>query len=809
MSKLIPTQADTQLGEYVAPSASAAAWMAGEDLEPPVGNSGFNWRRIVSALLRYKMLVILVTAVGAVSGFVATRFVTKQYEATATIWVETVSRAEAARGPIRAEELLPATSWIELLKSHVVLGPVVQELRLYLTPKSPADSVLFATFSVQGEYTPGAYRLTVDETGRRFELATQTGTVLQRGSIDEPVGAELGFDWVLPADRVAPGMRVEFTVRSVREAAQRFANALSGSFRDRNTNFLNVSLSGTDPEWLARTLNIVVDRFVEVATDLKRRTLDERAEILAEQLRMQAEELSAAERALESFRVQTITLPSEAAVPLPAGLEVTRNPVLGDYFDKKVELEQVRRDRAAIQRALAQRDESGIAVAALEVINAVQRSSELVRALHELTEQRAELRALRHQYTDEHPSVKRVLARIETLERSTIPQLASALIAELEAREADLNGMIGAASSELQQIPPRAIEEARLQRHVEIQSNLYMNLRARYEEARLAAESSIPDLSILDYASPPRRPSQDPAPVVFLLATLGSFGLALLGAVLLDRVDPRFRYPEQITNDLGLPILGAVPHVRGRNGRRSLENAAELVEAFRSIRLNIMHAAGTSGGTLVLTVSSPESGDGKSFVSSNLALAFAEQGQRTLLIDGDIRRGTLHRLLGCERKPGLTDYLAGKVGREAIVKPTAYPGLHLIPSGTRMQSGPELLSTQRMRDLVHDLRGLYTVIIMDSAPLGAGVDPYVLGTVSGNLMLVLRVGATNRGFAEAKIDLLGRLPIRTLGAVLNDVAAGGAYYTYYYQSYSYLPGYEAAEEELVESGAQARVLPGA
>src|SRR5690606_5319053 len=215
----------------------------------------------------------LVTAVGAVSGFVATRFVTKQYEATATIWVETVSRAEAARGPIRAEELLPATSWIELLKSHVVLDPVVQELRLYLTPKSPADSVLFATFSVQGEYTPGAYRLTVDETGRRFELATQTGTVLQRGSIDEPVGAELGFDWVLPADRVAPGMRVEFTVRSVREAAQRFANALSGSFRDRNTNFLNVSLSGTDPEWLARTLNIVVDRFVEVATDLKRRTL--------------------------------------------------------------------------------------------------------------------------------------------------------------------------------------------------------------------------------------------------------------------------------------------------------------------------------------------------------------------------------------------------------------------------------------------------------------------------------------------------------------------------------------------------------
>src|SRR5690606_37951161 len=107
-----------------------------------------------------------------------------------------------------------------------------------------------------------------------------------------------------------------------------------------------------------------------------------------------------------------------------------------------------------------------------------------------------------------------------------------------------------------------------------------------------------------------------------------------------------------------------------------------------------------------------------------------------------------------------------------------------------------------------DLRGLYTVIIMDTAPLGAGVDPYVLGTISGNLLIVLRAGSTNRGFAEAKMDLLDRLPIRTLGAVLNDVSAGGLY-SYYYQPYSYLPGYEAEEEELVEAGWQGRELPGA
>jgi capsular exopolysaccharide synthesis family protein len=194
-----------------------------------------------------------------------------------------------------------------------------------------------------------------------------------------------------------------------------------------------------------------------------------------------------------------------------------------------------------------------------------------------------------------------------------------------------------------------------------------------------------------------------------------------------------------------------------------------------------------------VTVSSPGSGDGKSFVASNLALAFADAGHRTLLLDGDIRRGGLHRVMNADRKPGLTDFLAGKATREQLLRTTSYPNLSFIACGTRTQSGPELLGGATMRELIAGLRAQFAVIIVDSPPLGAGVDPFVLGTLTGNLLLVLRTGVTDREMAEAKLDVLDRLPIRVLGAVLNDVREGGSY-RYYSYSY-YIAGYEAADEE--------------
>jgi capsular exopolysaccharide synthesis family protein len=260
-----------------------------------------------------------------------------------------------------------------------------------------------------------------------------------------------------------------------------------------------------------------------------------------------------------------------------------------------------------------------------------------------------------------------------------------------------------------------------------------------------------------------------------------SFGGALALALLLDHAERRFRYPEQATKELGLDILGVVPRLnKGRSPGSRTEQAWQVTEAFRTLRMSVSQAK--ESGSLLLTVTSPSSGDGKSFVCSNLALSFVSAGYQTLLIDGDVRRGSLHSIFGLGAQPGLTDYLSSSASLEDVVR-TTDSGLSVITSGSRGQRAPELLASKRMVDVMTTLKGRFDVIIVDSAPLSAGIDPLVLATQTTNLLLVLRVGETDRRLADAKLRLVDRLPVRAIGAVLNAVNVTGSY-RYYAYNYS-------------------------
>jgi len=771
-------------GEPVAHGGAPYPYVESPPVGPPPLEEGVDWRRYGAVLWRYKWLILLLTVLGtALGGLAANRLVAPEYEAEVTVWIESISGGEADQGPIRPSELLEAQAWTELLRSYVVLDHVVRDLRLYLSAAEPADSTALAGFRLGERFLPGRYRLEIGPGGETLGLFGASGRPIQRTSVGDSIGQQLGFLWAPSSEVLGADRTIEFTVANPRDVASDLAKDLETRM-DLSGNFLRLSLIGRDPERVAALLNAVAERYLEVAGDLKSAKLLELTKILDQQLAYAANQLRAAEVALEGHRVQTITLPSEPATPIV--------PAFASYFDLKVEREQLRRDRQAVERVLAQAPDSGLSVEALEVVPAVQGSSELTAALGELTSKRAELRALRYTYTDEYPPVRELAGEVEVLARRAIPSLAARLVGELAAREQELERLIGSASGELGEVPPRAIEEARLERRVEMATSLYTTLRERYEAARLAAASSIPDIRILDAAVPPQRPdNEQEVPRYILLAFLASLGIAALGAVLLDRLDYRLRYPHQVTHTLGLPILGTVPHVPGRSGPAAA-SSHQVIEAFRMIRLNVLHAYG-SAGPMVIAVTSPASEEGKSFVTANLALAFGTLGHRTLVIDGDVRRGRLHRFLGGTRKPGLTDYLAGTATIERIVQKTLNGSLHRIGCGSRRQDGPELLHSASMAALFAQLRSGYDVVLVDTPPLAAGVDPFLFGTLTGNLLLVLRTGSTNRELAETKLDMLDHFPIRVLGAVLNDVPGKGRYS--YYSHYGYLPGYQVFDEE--------------
>ncbi|HEX7937398.1 MAG TPA: polysaccharide biosynthesis tyrosine autokinase, partial [Gemmatimonadaceae bacterium] len=358
-------------------------------------------------------------------------------------------------------------------------------------------------------------------------------------------------------------------------------------------------------------------------------------------------------------------------------------------------------------------------------------------------------------------------------------------------RERDLASRVETRTGQLRGIPPRMLEEARLTRAATQAAELNATVQQRYQEARLAQASSLPDVSVLDAAVPAQLPASDQTRRILLLGAVASIGLALALAVLLDRIDPRVRYPAEVSRQMGLTILGAVPFLSARreNGTITPAAAEEVTEALRGVRLALTHV-GSVSRPLLLTVSSSGPGDGKSFITSNLGLSFALAGYRTLLIDGDVRRGTLHRAFGVERKPGLTECLRGEISPRDAVQPTTFASLGVIGSGARTRFAPELLGNPRMQALIETLSGEFDVIVCDSPPLSAGVDPYLLASVTGQMLLVLRTGVSVRSVLAAKLAVLGQMPVHVLGAVLNAVPTGDLYRPYSY----YVAGYEAEDE---------------
>lgn len=769
------------------PHGEAARPPLPEYADPGEEGSGFDPRRYLHALLRRKWWILSATVIGAVGAAGAWRVGEVEYTAVGSLWLENrvPDRGTGDVTPIRASGLLEASAWIELLRSFTVLDSVVVNQRLYIRAPREYEHA-FASLRLSDSFRPGAYRFRVEPDGRSFLLSTSEGALIQRGAVGEPVGADIGIEWLPPAGALPPGKDVEFRIVHPRQAGVELAMRL-GTRIDQQGNFLQLTLTGTDPEHVAEVLNALMERHVSVAADLKSARLNEMVDILEEQLLYAENELADAERDLESFRVNTITLPTDQATPIAPGLEQTRDPVFGNYFDMQVQLEALRGDRERLQQVVDGFGTAPVRIEALEAIPAAQQSSELRALLSELVEARTELRALRERYSDEFGPVQDLIRRIDTLEQEAIPRVTRGILLQLTVRENQMQALVDSASTELAEIPPRTIEEGRRTRRVQITGNLYNELRSRVETARLAAASSIPDVRILDRAAVPQVPTDDGrvrlAGLIFLFCVGGTVGGVLALDVLFDR---RVRYASDVPREFGLEILGSIPRIQMARKGRGATNSAQALEAFRELRIHTGFAYG-SAGPITIAITSPSAGEGKSLISSNLAVAFAEVGKRTLLIDGDTRRGDAHRLLGRQRVPGLVDYLRDRSGQD-IIQETDIRNLDFVGSGSRGASTPELLASARLAHFMGTLKRSYEVIIVDCPPLAAGGDALILGSLVGNMEVVLRTGSTDKQLTQAKLEQVQRLPIRILGAILNDVDPTQTYDAYYYSTY--LPDYQ-------------------
>jgi len=793
----------------LAPDGAHAVQSWGPPAAPATPSAGgVNLGRYVAALRRYWWLIAIFGVVGAIGGFVATRVIKPTYTVDATI---VIGESPDPKGPVRPQVVLREAAWRELLVSFAILDPVARQTGMYLTPRSDADSLLFRNFQPTSDLQPGTYILKTDPTTKRYDLLVvrnRAEASVETGALGDSVGRTVGFAWAPDAALLARPAETRFEVRTPREAAIELRNRLS-VYLPEGSKFLKVQLRGQRSQQLAVTMNSILREFISEAAALKRRNLTDERIALQEQYEQAEATLRRVEGDLEQLKKDNADKMIENVVVMPQGGGMfTNNPAYADFMTQRIEQNRVRNDRQAVQALLGKGDGTRITPEAVLSIPGVAESSpNLKSALEDLTKSQAELRRLKDRYTDQHPLVVAKQADIDRMETQTIPSITRGSLDQLTRKEAELERRISAAAPELRAIPQRTIQELSLTRERDLAAGMYGDLKNRFNFAKLAEASAIPDVSVLDSAVAPLRPSSNTAPMILLLAIGGGLGLAIVIAILLDLFDKRFRYPEQATHELGLDILGTIPSIRrGRNGATRMEDEAQLVEAFRGLRLNVRNAANGSG-PVTLAVSSPGPGDGKSLISSNLALAFAEAGYRTLLIDGDIRRGQLHSTFSVPQRPGFVDHLTGDVVIEDVIRETSHANLFVIPCGTRRHRGPELLAADSTVRMIRSLRARFDAIIVDTAPLGAGIDPYALGAAAGTMLLVLRTGQTDRKLAQAKLTTLDRLPVRLIGAVLNDIQTEGMY-----KYYSYLDGYGTLDENddeprLVQAGGDGNTLP--
>jgi capsular exopolysaccharide synthesis family protein len=806
----LPSSPPTAVDRFAAPPAQQR-WAAAPPTPPAsAGNPlGALAGRSFAAIRRYKWLCLAVVGLGTAAGVAATSFFKPEYQVQGSVWLSgSESPLEGNNsGPIRASEIFRGAAWVELLRSFRIADSVVAKQALYVTPASERDSLTFRGFNLGPRLRPGNYELAVDAKRSWVLKDATTDRELERGAAGDSIGRRLGFHWAPPAGGLPAARTVAFNVTTPRDASIELMKRMQAGLGPDGA-FLQLSLKGPHAERTAATLNTWMEEFIRVATDFRKAELGQFARDLSTQLDSAELSLREKERAYSNYRARTITEPGESPrLGGTADALVGANPVLDNYTQARIDLDVKERELAQLQQTIAAIRSGSQSADALLFIPSIAngpQGAQLRSALELLSSKKTQLRQLELQFTDQYKLVQDVQRDITTLEQTRIPTLANGFADQLRRSVGGLRGQIASRTRDIQAIPERTATEGRLRRDVDVASSLYLNLKNRFDQAQLAEASATPGVRIMDEAIAPTRPTTNTKPQIILGALLASIALGVLLALLLDRLDRRFRYPEQVTDDLGLDILGAVPLLKSARARDiSPEEASQMVEAFRSVRLALRHTF-ASDGPVVLAVTSPGMGDGKSFVSSNLAMSFAEAGHRTLLIDGDIRRGEQHATFNVDQQPGLMEYLSGEVGLDEIVVPTEYDRLSLIPCGTRRRRGPELLASANMASLVDLLRSRYDAILIDSAPLGAGTDAYALGVAAGSVVLVFREGKTDRRMAQAKLSVLDRLPVHMLGAVLNCVpSSGGAY-----EFYSYLDGYAAEDDPKLPEGQRARLTSG-
>ena len=613
------------------------------------------------------------------------------------------------------------------------------------------------------------------------------------------------------------------------------ANAISGqlwrhmSYRDLGSGMISIRAQSSSSYEAAKLANLFASEYEDLNTERSRASIVAAREFLEEQLEKRSEELD--DIRLEYARVQTRNnVLRQGAGGERATAEYTG--IQDRLTDAESELRRYELEAGSIRKELESTSENyaSSSAAALQLqideLNRkiVDRSEQLNTAyrnrpelrgnesaneqvkqvLDELTEFEATRNRLQQQLLNETRSTGGGDFNVSA--QSRLREL-DIQIAERRSAISNYKSQLDAVGRELEAIPFKQFEVDQVGRKLESAENWFQSLQTQLQSYKIAEQAELGYVDVIKKASIPSRPVkpdlQTNVMLALLLGLAGGLGLAFVRTAVRTKLDG----PDQVAG-MGYRLLGSVPLLtkeiksafRGRdqielNGKKRSTALVTLhspwspaSEHYRLIRTNLQ--LGINGEMpRVLMITSPEPGDGKSVTSLNLAISLAHSGGKTLIIDADLRRATLHKLLDVPVAPGLAELLSSRMDLvgDADQFKTDIDSLYFMPAGKTLVPPPELLGSPRMKRLIEHLSHMFDTIIIDTPPVLAVTDALILSPCAEGAVLVVSANKTTPKAINASISALENVRIAIAGVVFNrhDTERNRTGYYDYSSDYSY------------------------
>ncbi|WP_225009896.1 GumC family protein [Novosphingobium percolationis] len=553
----------------------------------------------------------------------------------------------------------------------------------------------------------------------------------------------------------------------------------------RDSRIVSIEFTSTDPAMSAKIANAYVDEFIQSNLQRKFDSSSYARSFLGEQLQLAKQKVEESERALNAYaRSNGLIIPrSNSNTPNSdnaSGGSVTTSSLL--------QVNAAAND-ATTRRIAAEGRWRAISSVPLLSSNEVLTNSTIASLLTQKAQIEASLKEEQSRHMDDYPAVLAKRSQLKALNEQiqiTANNIKNSVRSDYEAAreaEASLTSQVATLKSDTLAEQDRTVQYGLLSRDADTNRQVYEGLLERYKKLNAVAGVSLSNISVIDEAETPRVPSSPNLLRNLLFGLIAGAAVAGVFVFVREQFNDSIRVPEDVENKLEMALLGVIPGARDDDPDAALSDPKSAVtEAYNSLRGSLMYST-SEGLPRVIQVTSAQPAEGKTTTSLALATGFARMGRTVLLIDADMRRPSVHRRVDLSNDAGLSTLLTSHVPLIDVALPTAIPNLSVLPSGPVPPSPTELLSSNRLEDLLTEGARHFDTVIVDSPPVLGLADAPLMSALVDGVVFVVEANRNRRGSLRGAIRRLRAMRPIILGAVLTKfeaTKAGNQYYSDYY-----------------------------